>query len=648
MKLLLFFLCFFSVALTQDDAINALPTSPVKADIIEEHSIARTWNEMLLVAIRNDLARPTVHARNLFHSSALMYDLWQEFEDDAARPYLLGETLNDFDCTFKGFTGERSDAALREAVSYGMYALLRHRFSETYEVSTGLEWFMNDLGYDPYAALTEDPTISAAALGRYAAQCYIAYGGQDGSNEDVFFANQTYLPSNEGFDPSLPGNATLLDPNRWQPLIFEGGFVDQSGNAFETPGAIDFLGAEWGQVKPFALSQEDMKKVGRDGQDQLVYHDPGAPPYLGKDAEENQAYLWNFLSVVAFSGQLDDEQLIDISPASSGNINFNTLPETQEDFEAFYSLNGGMLGSGYKVNPVTGRRYKPQQVPLGDYTRVLAEFWADGPNSETPPGHWFTILNYVSDQPEFAAKLGGEGEVLEALEWDIKAYFTLGGALHDAAVSAWGIKGAYDYPRPVSVIRYLAQKGQSSDPNLPNYDVQGLPLVEGVSELVEADDPLAGDAGEHVGKVKLWAWRGPEYIQDPATDEAGVGWILAETWWPYQRPSFVTPPFAGYVSGHSVFSRVAAEVLTELTGSPYFPGGLGEFVAEKNEFLVFEEGPSVDVVLQWASYADAADQTSLSRIWGGIHPPVDDIAGRRIGRVVAEDAIELALEYFEK
>jgi len=35
-------------------------------------------------------------------------------------------------------------------------------------------------------------------------------------------------------------------------------------------------------------------------------------------------------------------------------------------------------------------------VELGDYGRILAEFWADGPDSETPPGHWFTILNYVS------------------------------------------------------------------------------------------------------------------------------------------------------------------------------------------------------------------------------------------------------------
>jgi hypothetical protein len=84
-----------------------------------------------------------------------------------------------------------------------------------------------------------------------------------------------------------------------------------------------------------------------------------------------------------------------------------------------------------------------------------------------------------------------------------------------------------------------------------------------------------------------------------------------------------------------------------MTGSPYFPGGLGEFVAKQNEFLVFEEGPSVDVVLQWATYRDASDQTSLSRIWGGIHPPADDIPGRFIGQVVAEDAFAFAVPYFE-
>ena len=63
-------------------------------------------------------------------------------------------------------------------------------------------------------------------------------------------------------------------------------------------------------------------------------------------------------------------------------------------------------------------------------------------------------------------------------------------------------------------------------------------------------------------------------------------------------------------------------------------------------FLVFEEGPSQDVILQWATYRDASDQTSLSRIWGGIHPPADDIPGRFIGMEVAEDTWNLALPYF--
>jgi len=82
-----------------------------------------------------------------------------------------------------------------------------------------------------------------------------------------------------------------------------------------------------------------------------------------------------------------------------------------------------------------------------------------------------------------------------------------------------------------------------------------------------------------VGTYKLYVWRGPETIEDPDVDEAGVGWILAENWWPYQRPSFVTPPFAGYVSGHSTYSRAASEVLTLFTGDEFFPGGVGRFEA---------------------------------------------------------------------
>jgi hypothetical protein len=359
-------------------------------------------------------------------------------------------------------------------------------------------------------------------------------------------------------------------------------------------------------------------------------------------------YVWTHSLVAIWSSHLDpaDGVLWDVSPASIGNT--ASLPTTIPAMRGFYdALDGGVADLGHAVNPVTGRPYEPQIVPRGDYTRVLSEFWADGPESETPPGHWFTIANHaVADHPAFERRYRGTGAELGALEWDVKLYFILGGAVHDAAIAAWGAKGGYDYVRPISAIRYMSSLGQSTDRAAPNFHPNGFPLIPGTIEIVGAGDELAGASGEHLGKIKLRAWRGPDAVADPARDVAGVGWILAESWWPYQRPTFVTPPFAGYVSGHSTFSRAAAEVLTTFTGSEFFPGGLGEFVARRNDFLVFERGPSVDVVLQWATYRDAADQTSLSRIWGGIHPPVDDVPGRRIGIRVAERATALAEAYF--
>jgi hypothetical protein len=86
--------------------------------------------------------------------------------------------------------------------------------------------------------------------------------------------------------------------------------------------------------------------------------------------------------------------------------------------------------------------------------------------------------------------------------------------------------------------------------------------------------------------------------------------------------------------------------MTLLTGDPFFPGGMSEFHAEINDFLVFEEGPSTDIVLQWATYRDVADQCSLSRIWGGIHPPADDIPGRLMGMEIGVDAFADAETFF--
>jgi hypothetical protein len=363
----------------------------------------------------------------------------------------------------------------------------------------------------------------------------------------------------------------------------------------------------------------------------VPYHDPGLPPQLGGagDAEFKDAAL----EVIRFSGRLDpdDGVAIDVSPGAKGN-----------------SALGTNDGVGWPENPATGEPYAANIAKRGDYGRVLAEFWADGPKSETPPGHWNVIANYVSDQPAVVKRVGGVGDVVDRLEWDVKMYLALNGAVHDAAVAAWGAKAIYDYVRPISMIRYMGGRGQSSDPGGLAYDPLGLPLEEGLVEVITFASTAPGERHAslrgHEGEIAIFAWLGnPE---DPKTQYSGAGWILAVDWVPYQLPTFVTPAFAAFVSGHSTFSRAGAEVLTRFTGSPFFPGGLAEFVAPQDEFLDFEIGPTQPIVLQWATYQDAADEAGLSRLWGGIHVRADDFGGRIMGYQIGNDAFDLATTYW--
>ncbi len=613
------------------------------------HSIARLWNEQLLLAISGDFARPTVHARNLFHVSAAMWDAWAVY-DPTARPYFLERNVHGFEAKFRRPPPPADvEKAREEAISFAAFRLIRYRFEKApgaAETFKRINDLMDSLGYD-YSNQSTNYLCGGAEMGNFIAQTIIEYGLQDGSNQAGNHANQFYQPANPAMKPELPGLPAATDLNRWQPLEFAT-FIDQSGNSFSNF-VTKFQTPEWGFVQPFSLQPSQAEQFERNLIQYNVYLNPGPPALLdlAQKTPESEEYQWNHALVAAWGALLDpaDGVMMDASPAAIGNNqNYPTTWAGLHDFFDFFD--GGDSGLGHALNPKTGQPYQPQIVPRGDYCRVLAEFWADGPLSVTPPGHWFEILNYVNDQPDLVRKVRATGPLCTPLEWDVKSYFALGGAMHDAAITAWSIKNRHDSSRPITAIRGMAALGQSSDPSKPSYHPAGLPLIPNRIELIEAGDPLQGSSGQHVGKIKLKTWRGPNFIVDPETDVAGAGWIRAEIWYPYQRPTFVSPPFAGFVSGHSTYSRAAAEVLTELTGDAFFPGGMGVFQCKKNEFLVFEDGPSQDIELQWATYRDASDQCSLSRIFGGIHPPMDDIPGRFLGMKIGPQALVFAEQFF--
>lgn len=605
------------LALHSSDAVPEIvvdpPTQPdpvcpeAAIDPAPEASIARRWNEQILNAIRRDIPRPGVHARNLFHVSLAMWDAWSAY-DAASDGYLVQEKAAADDVA----------AARDEAISYAAYRVLSHRYASAVggPISQAcFDAFMTKLDHDPSDVDSEADT--PRSLGNRIGQAVIDAFADDGANEQNDYADPDgFLPETPTLVVDKPGTTTT-EPTLWQRLVLAKAET-QNGIPGDA-GAQGYIGGNWGQVTPFSLVRPGKGEV---------YLDLGTPPTALDDELVAQA-----VELIRRSSQLDvtSEEMIDVSPASVGNNPLGT-----DD------------GHGYAENPVTHEPYEPERVKLSDFGRVLAEFWADGPASETPPGHWNTIANHVADDERLSRRLFGAGPELDPLSWDVHVYLALNAAVHDAGIAAWELKRKYVTARPITLIRYLGGKGQRSDPAGPSYAADGLPLVDDLIEVITEQSAASGQRHAHLrqylGEVAVRSWRGEP--GDRKHDVGGCAWLRAVEWMPYQRRTFVTPAFPGYVSGHSTFSRAAATVLAEITGSAAFPGGLGSYTFTPG-YLFFEQGPSAPVTLQWATYFDAADQAGQSRVWGGIHVLSDDFDGRRIGDSVGKSAIALAQTYFD-
>ncbi|HEY3126816.1 MAG TPA: hypothetical protein VGK07_07130, partial [Candidatus Limnocylindria bacterium] len=377
-------------------------TCPAMADN-PNWSVARRWDEALLDAIRRALPNPPVHARNLFHVSVAMWDAWAAY-DPTASGYLFKAKLHAGDTA----------AARNEAISYAAYRVLTARFIKAVGADKSLSEFddLMDALCFPISTTATDGD-SPAAVGNRIAKMLLDYAKTDGSNETNGYADPEYRPVNPPLVVAKPG-ITLVDPNRWQPLQIEH-MVSQNGIAV-TNGVQQAVGPHWGHVTPFAIPAG-----GASG----TPIDPGPPPRLG-DPTTDSLYRSGAVEVIRDSSLLDasSDVAIDISPRSLGA---NGL--------------GSNDGHGRALNPVTSQPYAADTVLQGDFYRAIAEFWADGPASETPPGHWNVIANAVSDQLAPNLRVGGSGPVVDRLQWDVKVYLALNGAVHDAAIAAWGLKG---------------------------------------------------------------------------------------------------------------------------------------------------------------------------------------------------------------
>lgn len=655
-------------------------------------SAAREWNEQLLGAIRINLPNPPAHARNLHHVAVAMYDCWAAY-DTTAVGYIYNEKISPLPGNI--------EVARHEAISYAAYRVLRARFvtpvpppAGAAATSAAIDAKLTALGYSvatAQAAVTGGTT--PAELGKRIGQAILTWGTTDGFSRTTYpeaydvavnpnmitavisnpgtpppdtitiFPRAIPVLGNNGEGPPSQPNMPLglgiplmanteqaythdTNPNFWQPLALS---TSVTQNGIPTPGgAQSFVGVQGLAITPFSLTRTDPLKP---------WIDIGPPSRLslpGNPSASDAGYKAAAMDVLRKSARLNDQTVLDFSPATYGNNPIGT-----DD------------GTGHPFNPVTSAPFAPNPVKVGDFFRVLAEYWSDGPNSETPPGHWHVLANEVADHPLTVKKIRGTGSTLNNLEWDVKTYFSLSGATHDAACAAWALKRYYHGPRPITMIRYMGSMGQSTNPVEPNnsYSPRGLPIEPGVVEVITSTSSSPGQrheliwnvylnayesGGDYIGKIAIYSFPGegrtnpPAQLPPvPATTQNTLRWMLAKDWLPFQRKTFNTPAFPGYISGHSTFSRSAAEVLTLLTGSPYFPGGFAHHTIAANSMQI-DLGPSTAVDLQWCTYYDAADQAGQSRRWGGIHPSEDDYPARHVGYQTGTSAFTLAEKYWNR
>ncbi|MCL4868883.1 MAG: vanadium-dependent haloperoxidase [Anaerolineae bacterium] len=502
-------------------------------------SVVVQWNEVMLAAIRHGRPRPTVISRSLFMVHAAMYDAWAVY-DPVARPTVLDEGL-------RRPEAEHNYHNKAAAVSQAAYQMLVVLFPDYETRSQAFTTLLHNLGYQ---AVDVGSAVTPAGIGYLAAQAILRDRADDGANAANDYADITsatypelYTPANSA-DPQAansPGKSEFV-LGRWQPLRVPTGRVltanlQPVADSANPASYADqrYLTPHWGAVRPFVWG------VGQQ------FRPPG-PPQPGSQLSYTDALGQTMSHDEAFRQQVD---------------------------EVLY-----------------------WSSVLGDREKAIAEYWMDGPRSETPPGHWNALAHGISWRD-------GHG-----IDEDVKLYFVLNAAMFDASIAAWDAKRAYDCVRPISAIRHIY-------------------------------------AGQ-----EIMAWAGPNQ---------GIQTILGDEWLPYQPLTFMTPPFAEFVSGHSTFSAAAAEVLTLFTGSNQFYDGvtlinddfnrdgvvdiLGQHIVLIGAHQI-EASPSQPIILRWPTFQDAANEAGVSRRYGGIHFQDGDLRGRAMGRPIAQQAFALAEQYW--
>ena len=472
--------------------VGSLVTALLCATLAEA-SVVSDWNAAALAEVR--LSRslrngPPIVARALAIAHTCMYDAWAAYDDVAV-------STTDPMGSRRRPPDERTDENKAKAISFAAYRCLRNLYPDGTAVppnadpSVRLNVMLVSLGYNPNEACATDEDCraadqtTAAGIGNIAAQAVIDARRHDGSNQygDLPPAPCPVATPLRPWPQPCP--AVAYGQTTDTPLR-TGAYSDYSLDGVYSPYVP--LNPLMGYCNPLVQVCARQDIVDPNQWQPLIFSNGQACLDAGAGTEETcpgiQCFIaphWERVTPFALTSSSQFDDVVTIPPPD-------------------YLKNSG--------------RYQDDVNDMIQYSRslttqrkLIVEYWADGPSSELPPGHWGIFAQFVSQRDN------------HTIDQDAKMFFAMHNASFDAGIVAWHIKRKYNGVRPITAIRF-AKRGQT-----------------------------------------IYAWGGPGRPIEP---------IPGEKWSPYNPGTNLTPSFPGYFSGHSVFSRSSATVLALFTGSEHF------------------------------------------------------------------------------
>ena len=547
-------------------------------------SVVSDWNAAALAEVRVSKSLrngPPIVARALAIAHTCMYDAWAAYDATA-----VGTT--DTAGSRRRSEDQRTDENKAKAISFAAYRCLRNLYPDgspsppLAQPSERLVAMLVSLGYDPAEACIDDEACrvadpaTAAGMGNITAQAVIDARRNDGSNQ---YGDLPPVPC----PMSLPPMATP-----WPQPCAAAMYGQTSVNPDRTGAYSDYmvdgytpyvpLNPLMGYCNPLVAVCERQDIVDTNHWQPLIYNNGQSCLDLGMGTEETcpgiQVFVaphWQRVTPFALTSASQFDDVLTIPPPD-------------------FLRNSG----GYQSNVNDMIQFSRS---LGFQQKLIVEYWADGPASELPPGHWGIFAQFVSRRDN------------HTIDQDAKMFFAMHNASFDAGIVAWHIKRMYNGVRPITAVRF-AKRGQTIN-----------------------------------------AWGGPG---------RPVEQIRGEKWSPYNPGSNLTPPFPGYFSGHSVFSRSSATVLSLFTGSDAFGYStvLGPCFGKVELLLGPPECNSAlpqtwggartePVTFSYATFSDAADEAGMSRLYGGIHFVDDNETAQYVGYLIGVQAWSKALTFFD-